>query len=112
MLQSLVNISFDTSLSLLLFRTISGNDLLGLGKVGSDELWRPERSGLCKVRVVRSTDLDREGLQGSSLHCVDCELVVGVNGGETSRNLVRKRQASLKWNSKAEKCMLLTKPLL
>lgn len=47
---------------------------------------------MCKVRVIRSTDLDREGLQRSSLHCVDCELVVGVNGGETSRNLIKKRQ--------------------
>ena len=94
MLESLVNISFDTSLSLLLLRTISGDDLLGLGKVSSDELWRPERLGLRKMRVVRSTDLDGEGLQGSSLHCIDREFVVRVDGGETSRNLVQKHQGS------------------
>ena len=37
-LESLVNLSLDTRLSLLLLRTVSGDDLLGLGEVGSDGL--------------------------------------------------------------------------
>lgn len=37
-LESLVNIGLNTSLSLLLLRTVSGDDLLGLGEVGSDGL--------------------------------------------------------------------------
>jgi len=41
------------------------------------------------MRIVRSTDIDREGLQGGSLNRINRELVVGVNGSETSRNLIK-----------------------
>ena len=43
-----------------------------------------------KMRVIRQPHLEREILQGSSLDCVDRELVIRVNGSETSRNLVQK----------------------
>lgn len=89
-LESLVNIGLDTSLSLLLFRTVSGDDLLGLGEVGSNSLWIPEPSGMHKTRAIRQPHLEREIIQGSSLYCVDCELVIRMNGSETSRNLVQK----------------------
>ena len=94
MLESLVNIGLNTSLSLLLLRTVSGDDLLGLGEVGSDGLWIPEPSGIHKMRAIRQPHLEGEILQGSSLDCVDRELVIRVNGSETSRNLVQKYQVS------------------
>ena len=37
-LESLVNLNLNASLSLLLLRTISTDDLLGLGEIGSDGL--------------------------------------------------------------------------
>ena len=61
-LECLVNLSLNTSLSLLFLRTVAGDDLLGLSEVGSDDLRILELSDTCKVRVVRWTDLCREVL--------------------------------------------------
>ena len=93
-LESLVNLSLDTSFSLLFLRTVSGDNLLGLGEVGSDGLWIPKPSGMHKMRAIRQPHLEREVIQGGSLNCVDRELVIRVDGSETSRNLVRKYQVS------------------
>ena len=94
MLESLVNLSLDTSLSLLFLCTVSTDDPLGLSEVGSDGLWLSQTLGLYKLRALRQTNLNREGFQGSSFNRIDRELVIGVNGSETSRNLVRKHQTS------------------
>ena len=61
-LESLVNLSLDTSLSLLLLRTVSGDDLLCLSEIGSDGLRIPESSGMYKMRAVRQTHLNGEGI--------------------------------------------------
>ena len=87
-LESLVNLNLDTSLSLLFLRTVSGDDLLSLSEVCSDGLRIPEPSGVYKMRAVRQTHFDREVVQRGSLNCVDRELVIRVNGCEASRNLV------------------------
>ena len=92
MLESLIDFCLDASLRLLLLRTVSSDDLLGISEVCSDGLRVPELLGSYKTQVVRSTDLNGEVLQGSSLDCVDREFVVGVNGRKTSRNLVQKHR--------------------
>ena len=51
----------------------------------------PGQLGLYKMHVVRPTNLSREGIQGSSLNGVDRKFVVGVNGSEASRNLIKVR---------------------
>ena len=52
-LECLINLNLDTSLSLLLLRTVSGYDPLGLGKVGPDGLRIQELLGLYRTCVVR-----------------------------------------------------------
>lgn len=93
-LKGLVYLNLDTSFGLLLLCTISSNDPLGLSKISPDDLRMVESSGLCKIRVVRPTNLCGKGLQRSSLHRIDREFVVRVNCGEASRNLIRERKAS------------------
>lgn len=44
-LESLINLNLNTSLSFLLFRTVPSNDLLGLGEIGPDGLRLPDPSG-------------------------------------------------------------------
>lgn len=61
-LESLVNLNLNTSLSLLLLRTVSSDDLLGLGEIGSDGLWSPKPSGFYRMCVLRTTNLNRDVL--------------------------------------------------
>ena len=93
-LESLINVSLNTSLSLLLLRAISSYDLLGLCEVSPDGLRISELLDLYKTRVLRLTNLSREDIQGGSLNRVDCELVVRVNSSEASRNLIPKHQTN------------------
>ena len=88
MLKSLVKLKLDTSLSLLFLRTVSSGDPLSFGEVGSDGLWKRVTSGLVQMSAVRPANLSGEGFKWSSLDRVDRQLVVGVNGSETSRNLI------------------------
>ena len=88
MLKRFVNLNLDASLSFLLLRTVPGNDPLSLCEVGPDGLWVREMSDSVKMRVFESTNLGGEVFKGSSLNRVDRELVVGMNGSETSRNLI------------------------
>ena len=68
-----------------------------------------ETSDLVEMRVLKQTNLGREVLDGSSFNRVDREFVVGVNGSETSRNLIRRVKNGI---SRRQKRCLLTKPLL
>jgi hypothetical protein len=88
MLKSLVKLKLDTSLSLLFLRTVSSGDPLSFSEVGSDGLWKRMTSGLVQMSAVRPANLSGEGFKWSCLDRVDRQLVVGVNGSETSRNLI------------------------
>lgn len=88
MLESIVNLNLDASLCFLLLRTVSGNYPLGFCEVGSDGLWIREMSDLIEIRVLESTNLDREVIKRSSFNRVDSEFIVRVNGRETSGNLM------------------------
>ena len=90
MLESLVYLNLDASLSFLFLRTASGDNPLSLGEIGSDGLWMRETSDWVKTRALEFTNLDRDSLKGGSFNRVDRELVVGVNGSKTSRNLIRR----------------------
>ena len=89
MLESLINFNFNAGLSLLLLRTISGNDPLGLGEVGPDGLRKQNASVSVQMGVAGPSYLSREVFKWSSLDSIDGEFVVGVDCGETSRNLIR-----------------------
>ena len=89
MLESLIYLDLDASLSFLFLRTVSGNDPLSFSEIGSDGLRIRETLDSVEIGALESTNLDRDGLKGSSFNRVDREFVVWVNSSVTSGNLFR-----------------------
>ena len=77
MLECLVNLNLNTSLSLLLLCTVAGDDLLSLSEVGSDGLRTLELSGALKVRVLGRTNLCGEVSSGAASTALIVSLLLG-----------------------------------